>query len=128
MAGCGIQPSNLGATVDISSVAAQRPTIESLEDELLTPEGLGKILHLSKTTVEQDATRRPDRLPPPVVIPGGRRMWLRSTVLAWLRALQTGSQLELPKGVTAPPASGRMKPRGRGRPRLIKTGVHGEGA
>lgn len=112
--------------MDNSSVAARRPFLESLEDELLTPEGLGKILHLSKATVEQDATRRPDRLPPPVVIPGGRRMWLRSTVLAWLRALQTGSQLELSGGVMAPPASGRMKPRGRGRPRLIKTGVQGQ--
>lgn len=106
-----------------SQLAASWPHLleNQNQDELLTADGLGKILHLSKSTIEADVTRRPDRLPPAVLIPGGRRMWLRSTVFAWLRSIQTGSSLALPGGVTVPPVSGRMKRgRGRGRPRKVQ--------
>jgi len=85
-------------------------------DELLTAERLAPLLNLSKTTVEAAATRRPDRLPPPVLIPGGRRMWLKSTVYAWLKSLEVG---------TCAPAvvEAELVKRGRGRPRKVLAGV-----
>lgn len=85
-------------------------------DELLTAETLAPLLNLSRTTVEAAATRRPDRLPPPVLIPGGRRMWLRSTVFAWLKSLEVGTAA--PVAVAA-----ELAKRGRGRPRKIVAGV-----
>lgn len=79
-------------------------------DELLTAAGLAPLLNLSKSTVEAAATRRPDRLPPPVQIPGGRRMWLRSTVFQWLKAHEVGAVATV---VVTPKSTVK---RGRGRP------------
>lgn len=80
------------------------------QDELLYAGALGQILGISASTVESDASRRPDRLPPPILIPGGRRAWLKSTVFSWLKSHEVG---------TAPPAAAaaELVKRGRGRPR-----------
>jgi predicted DNA-binding transcriptional regulator AlpA len=46
---------------------------------------LAAILHLSPYTVRSDAIRRPERLPPSLVVPGSRRrLWLEEDVDAWL--------------------------------------------
>lgn len=96
----------------VGSMASPQALLQQLtqQDELLYAEGLGQILGLSAVTVEADASRRPDRLPPPVQIPGGRRCWLRSTVFAWLKSHEVGSTA--PAAVLAAPTK-----RGRGRPR-----------
>lgn len=86
-------------------------------DELLTAAGLAPLLNLSKSTVEAAATRRPDRLPPPVQIPGGRRMWLRSTVFQWLKAHEVGAVSAVATVVATPKTTTKATAkRGRGRP------------
>jgi hypothetical protein len=59
-------------------------------DQLLGPQELAELLHRSVKTVRLDATRRPEALPPRVVIPGARALlWRRRTVHAWLNQLET---------------------------------------
>lgn len=89
-------------------------------DELLIAAALAPLLNLSKSTVEADVTRRPDRLPPPVQIPGGRRMWLRSTVFQWLKAHEVGAVAVTTAAAPIPqiPMVVVKAKRGRGRPPL----------
>lgn len=49
---------------------------------------LGKIIGRATATIRKDCTRRPDTLPPRVVIPGSRKLlWRVDDVRAWLQAL-----------------------------------------
>lgn len=69
---------------------------------------LAALLHLSPATVRSDVSRRPWALPPSIKI-GIRTVWLRSTVLDWLKARE---QVATPPVTTEPP----QPPRRRGRP------------
>ena len=56
---------------------------------LLGAEALGVLLHKTTATVWCDLSRAPERLPPPIRIPGTRKaLWLESAVLAWLQERQ----------------------------------------
>lgn len=66
------------------------PQEPSLDDRPLVIDvaGLAAMLGLSPKTVQQDVYRRPDRLPPRLLVPGVRRiLWLRKDVERWLEAL-----------------------------------------
>lgn len=50
---------------------------------------LAALLHKSEKTIKKDVSVAPWRLPPRVKIPDSRRvMWLRETVIDWLRKHQ----------------------------------------
>ena len=56
--------------------------------QLLTVDDLAKLLRRSVSTVRSDVTRRPETLPPPVRVPGGRRvLWRAEDVQAWIAGL-----------------------------------------
>ena len=49
------------------------------------PEYLVPLVHRSLATIKVDARRRPESLPPRLVIPGSSKaLWLETDVLAWL--------------------------------------------
>lgn len=70
---------------------------------------LAALLHLSPATVRSDVSRRPWVLPPSIKV-GIRTVWLRSTVLDWLKARE--------RAVT-PPTTPAPPPRAPGRPRKL---------
>lgn len=70
---------------------------------------LAALLHLSPATVRSDVSRRPWALPPSIKI-GVRTVWLRSTVLDWLKARERAA---------TPPAMVES-PRRRGRPTKLE--------
>lgn len=49
---------------------------------------LAAIFKKSPNTILQDHSRSPDRLPPAITPPGVRPVWLKETVLDWLREQQ----------------------------------------
>ena len=50
---------------------------------------LAALLHKTEKTIKKDVSVAPWRLPPRVLIPGSRRvMWLRETVIEWLKKHQ----------------------------------------
>ena len=56
----------------------------------ITSSELAAILGLSPNTIHSALIRRPDRLPPPIRIPGANRLiWRRSDVDAWIDAFQS---------------------------------------
>jgi len=56
--------------------------------QLLTVDDLAKLLRRSVSTVRSDVTRRPETLPPPVRVPGGRRvLWREEDVQTWIAGL-----------------------------------------
>lgn len=66
---------------------AKDPDFES--NECLSGRELAALLHVSPATISKDLSRAPDRLPPVVRVPGRKKaIWLRSTVMAWLRSHQ----------------------------------------
>lgn len=69
----------------------------------LRVDALAGLLGLSPHSIHAMLCRHPDRLPPPIRIPGSSRLlWLESDVMDWLKSHQTA------------PATVK---RGRGRPR-----------
>jgi predicted DNA-binding transcriptional regulator AlpA len=67
---------------------------------------LATLLHLSPATVRSDVSRRPWVLPPSIKV-GIRTVWLRSTVLDWLKARErTATQ---PTTTPQPRAPGHPK-------------------
>lgn len=57
--------------------------------ETLGTADLAALLHKSEKTIKRDVTTAPWRLPPRVRIPDSRRvMWLRETVMDWLKKHQ----------------------------------------
>lgn len=59
--------------------------------DLLNPTQLAEILHKSESTIRSDVHRAPERLPPRVIMPNGKKLlWLRSSVEAWLQTHQHG--------------------------------------
>lgn len=73
---------------------------------------LAALLHLSPATIRSDVSRRPWVLPPSIKI-GIRTVWLRSTVLDWLKARERAAS---PPATTEPP----QPPRRRGRPSKLE--------
>lgn len=48
-------------------------------------EDVALLLHRSPATVRADVNRRPETLPPRIVIPGSKKLvWLYEDVMAWL--------------------------------------------
>lgn len=57
-----------------------------MEKLTLTLDELAETLGKAPNTIYQDLHRKPDRVPPPLRVPGTRKLlWLRSDVEAWLR-------------------------------------------
>ena len=55
------------------------------EAKIVDIEYMATLLHKSIRTIEVDVTRRPETLPPRLVIPGSRKvLWLEADVFAWL--------------------------------------------
>lgn len=51
---------------------------------------LAPLVGRAESTIRVDVSRRPETLPPRLVIPGSNKvMWLESDVLAWLNACRT---------------------------------------
>lgn len=56
----------------------------------ITSSELAAILGLSPNTIHSALVRRPDRLPPPIRIPGSNRLiWRRKDVDTWIDAFQS---------------------------------------
>jgi hypothetical protein len=55
----------------------------------LTASDLSQLLRRSVSTIKADAQRRPETLPPRLVIPGSSRLlWLEDDVIAWVNNLR----------------------------------------
>lgn len=81
-------------------------------------EGLAALLCCSAQTVKSNASRSPEKLPPPIRTGGRRLIWLTTDVMDWLEARRTGpapAALRVPGGRDAT-ASVVTSPRRRGRP------------
>ena len=73
--------------------------------KVVGPEYLVPLIHRAVATIKVDLRRRPESLPPRLLIPGSTKiLWLESDVLAWLDGCRT-----------AKPADVEVKPK-RGRP------------
>jgi predicted DNA-binding transcriptional regulator AlpA len=50
---------------------------------------LAELLRLSPHSIHSTLVRRPDRLPPPIRVPGSKRLvWLAPDVMSWLKLHQ----------------------------------------
>lgn len=79
--------------------------------DTLNIDQLAELLHLAKATVRADVSRRPWMLPPFVKV-GTKTVWLRDTVMDWLKARE---QAATPPAAPEPPP----QPKRRGRPSKI---------
>lgn len=78
------------------------------QSETITSTELADLLGLSHCSIHSTLVRRPDRLPPPIRIPGASRLiWLKSDVYSWLDQFKTkpatrrrGRPLKQPSDVT----------------------------
>jgi hypothetical protein len=60
------------------------------------PEYLVPLIHRTVSTIKVDARRRPDSLPPRLLIPGSAKLlWLESDVLDWLQSCRTAKPVEV---------------------------------
>jgi hypothetical protein len=58
--------------------------------EVAGPDYLVPLLHRSLETIKVDARRKPESLPPRLVIPGSKKLlWLKSDVHAWIAKCRT---------------------------------------
>jgi hypothetical protein len=56
-----------------------------MQDQILTVEQLGALIHKSPASIRSDASRKPEALPPICRLPGNKRLlWRREDVLAWV--------------------------------------------
>jgi hypothetical protein len=81
-------------------------------------EGLATLLCCSPETVKSNASRSPEKLPPPVRTGGRRLIWITKDVFTWLEARRAGPapaalRVHGDRGATAPAT---VLPRRRGRP------------
>ena len=54
--------------------------------KVVGPEYLAPLVHRAVSTIKVDARRKPESLPPRLVIPGSKKvLWLESDVLAWIK-------------------------------------------
>ncbi len=81
-------------------------------------EGLAALLHAAPQTIKNNASRAPEKLPPPVRTGGRRLIWITKDVFTWLEARRAGPapaalRVHGDRGATAPAT---VLPRRRGRP------------
>lgn len=76
-------------------------TLANFEHETLDAAGLARIIPLTEKTIRADVSRRPWLLPPFVKI-GTRTVWLRQTVLEWLKQRECSAAPPPPVAVQAP--------------------------
>lgn len=88
-------------------------TLANFDQETLDAAGLARIIPLSEKTIRADVSRRPWLLPPFVKV-GTRTVWLRQTVLDWLK--QRECTATLPSPPLAQTATAHPPSRRRGRP------------
>lgn len=85
-----------------------------MQDQILTVEQLGALIHKSPASIRSDASRKPGVLPPICRLPGNKRLlWRREDVLAWVEGFVQRSPVA-PVTSTTPMAA---VPKKRGRPR-----------
>ena len=79
------------------SVSSKSP---KAQDRTLDAAELGeRYLYKTEATVWADLARAPDRLPPPIHIPGTRKtLWLESTVVGWLHDRQVEATVKPRRG------------------------------
>lgn len=84
-------------------------------------EDLAALLHAAPQTIKSNASRAPQKLPPPIRTGGRRLIWLTTDVMIWLEARRAGpapaaqiAPLVAPSGGGA--AATAAPPRKRGRP------------
>ncbi len=57
------------------------------------PKELGQLLGRATTTIRTDVSRKPQSLPPRLIIPGSSRLlWLESDVRAWLEQCRAAAK------------------------------------
>jgi predicted DNA-binding transcriptional regulator AlpA len=57
---------------------------------IVGPEYLADLLQKTVKTIRTDVTRRPESLPPRLVIPGtAKLMWVEADVLEWINSFRT---------------------------------------
>jgi hypothetical protein len=91
-------------------------------------EGLAALLHAAPQTVKNNASRAPEKLPPPVRTGGRRLIWITRDVFTWLEARRAApapaalvahpaapDAPPFPPRVSVAPAGGAAPPK-RGRP------------
>ena len=72
--------------------------------KVVGPEYLVPLIHRAVATIKVDLRRRPESLPPRLLIPGSTKiLWLESDVLAWLDGCRTAA----PAPVESRPRRGR---------------------
>lgn len=60
------------------------------ETKVVGPEYLVPLVHREVSTIRVDARRRPQSLPPRLVIPGSSKLlWLEADVLEWINSCRT---------------------------------------
>jgi len=65
---------------------------------IVGPEYLAGLLLRKVSTIKTDATRRPESLPPRLLIPGtARLMWVEEDVLVWLNSFRPQKAAEKTK-------------------------------
>lgn len=70
----------------------------STPPKVVGPDYLVPLLHRTEETIRVDARRRPESLPPRLVIPGSTKLlWLESDVLEWLNSCRTKQTPEPPR-------------------------------
>ena len=63
--------------------------------KVVGPEYLAPLIHRAVATIKADVRRRPDTLPPRLLIPGSSKMlWLETDVHKWLEGCRTAIDLE----------------------------------
>lgn len=82
----------------------------NLDQETLDAAGLARIIPLSEKTIRADVSRRPWLLPPFAKV-GTRTVWLRQTVLDWLKQRERTAVAPPPMSPVATQPTRR--PRGR---------------
>lgn len=96
-------------------------TLANFDPETLDAAGLARILPLSVATIRADVSRRPWLLPPFVKI-GTRTVWLRQTVLEWLKQRECTAAPPSPSPVAA-----QAPRRRRGRPSKAEQVIRARG-
>lgn len=91
-----------------------------MQDQILTVEQLGALIHKSPSSIRSDASRKPEVLPPICRLPGNKRLlWRREDVLAWVEGFVQRSPVS-PLTSVSPTTAG---PKKRGRPRKVNLGA-----
>lgn len=66
------------------------------EIEIVGPEYIAKLLGVSVSTIKIDVSRKPESLPPRLVIPGRRALrWVKADVAMWLDSFRPKEKVKL---------------------------------